>query len=188
MSDPVFAPIFAVVGPSGAGKDTLIREACAMDPGLVWVRRSITRPPAPTEPFESLDPLEFAAAKAAGEFALHWEAHGLRYGIRPAEMIPPPGGALVFNGSRAALPNARIKFPQLRAIVITAPAAVLARRLAERGRESEEEIAARLARAGFDLPRGLDHAILSNDGTPQEGARRLLSLMGRAPADLSARA
>ena len=36
--------LFAIVGPSGAGKDTLIQGALAARPGLSVVRRVITRP------------------------------------------------------------------------------------------------------------------------------------------------
>ncbi|WP_330450204.1 hypothetical protein FLP41_07965 [Paracoccus marcusii] len=42
---------------------------------------------------------------------------------------------MIFNGSRAALPQALARLPDLRVILITAPAEVLARRLADRGRE-----------------------------------------------------
>ncbi|MFD1807738.1 hypothetical protein ACFSHQ_04955 [Gemmobacter lanyuensis] len=38
------ARIVAVVGPSGAGKDTLMDAACAARPDLRRVRRWITRP------------------------------------------------------------------------------------------------------------------------------------------------
>lgn len=184
---PPAARLFAVVGPSGAGKDTLIRAAVAADPSIHWARRAITRPPAPTEPFESLDPLEFAARLKAGDFALHWEAHGLRYGVPQAELAPLEAGrTVIFNGSRAALPKARILFPDMGVILITAPVEVLAARLAARGRETEADVAARLRRAGFELPRSLSPAILTNDSTPEAGAARLLQLLGRRPASQKA--
>lgn len=59
----------AVVGPSGAGKDTIMdaaRVALANDTRFHFVRRIITRPQMPgTEDHDSLD--EAAFAKAAGE-------------------------------------------------------------------------------------------------------------------------
>ena len=69
--------LIAIVGPSGAGKDTLLRLALAADPRLHWARRTITRPPASSEPFESVSEDDFLRRQAAGEFALHWAAHGL---------------------------------------------------------------------------------------------------------------
>jgi len=168
------AGLFAIVGPSGAGKDTLIAGARALAPDLVVVRRVITRPTeAGGEDFDGVSPAEFALRRSAGDFALDWQAHGLSYGI-PAAQIDPARRVL-FNGSRAALPAARARFPGLVVVLVTAPAAVLAARLAGRGRETMEEIAQRLERAGFDLPGGRQVRRVFNDGTPDEGAARLLA-------------
>ncbi|MGL6208736.1 MAG: phosphonate metabolism protein/1,5-bisphosphokinase (PRPP-forming) PhnN, partial [Paracoccaceae bacterium] len=146
--------LYAIVGPSGAGKDTLIAGARAVRPDLVVVRRVITRPSAAGgEDFEGVTEPAFAARLSAGEFALDWQAHGLWYGI-PAAQIDPARDVL-FNGSRVALPAAQARFSGLVVVLVTAPVPVLAARLAARGRETATDIAARLERAGFDLPDGL---------------------------------
>lgn len=146
--------VCAVVGPSGAGKDTLMREAARLRPDLHLVRRVITRPEeAGGEPFEGVSAAEFARRRAAGAFVLDWEAHGLRYGIpESARAAAEAGRAVVFNGSRTALARAAEVFPGLRVILVTAPPEVLAARLAARRREPPEEIARRLARGGYALP------------------------------------
>lgn len=168
--------IHAVVGPSGAGKDTLIAGALRAWPGLRLVRRVITRPAAAGgEDFDGVTEAEFAARKARGAFALDWRAHGLRYGI-PGDQVAGPGD-VVFNGSRAALPLAARVFPGLRVILVTAPDAVLAARLAARGREDEAGIRARLARAAYTLPEGISAAVVVNDGTVEEGIARLLAAL-----------
>lgn len=167
--------IFAVVGPSGAGKDTLLAGAVAADPGLHWARRVVTRAPqSGGEPHEAVDGATFARRLAAGDFALHWQAHGLRYGIPHAELQAP---RVVFNGSRQAIGAAMAALPGLRVIRITAPSRVLAERLAARGRESLAEIEARLARASYDLPEGLAVTDVVNDGTPEAGVARLLAAL-----------
>ncbi|MEM8754767.1 MAG: phosphonate metabolism protein/1,5-bisphosphokinase (PRPP-forming) PhnN [Pseudomonadota bacterium] len=167
--------IFAVVGPSGAGKDTLMAAAKAMRPDLVWARRAITRPEeAGGEPFEGVSEAEFGGRRAAGGFAVWWEAHGLLYGV-PASIRDDlaEGRTVMFNGSRAALPEARAAFPDLVFVLVTAPQAALARRLAERGRETAEEIDRRLARAARPAPEGA--RIVVNDADVETGARRLLA-------------
>jgi len=171
--------VFAVVGPSGAGKDTLLAGAMAESPALHWARRVITRPQvAGDEPFEGVSPQEFEFLSDAGAFALEWPAHGLRYGIRKTEFASlGQGGDVVFNGSRAALPLALQQFPNLTVLRISAPSKVLAERLAARGRETMAEIEARLARASYEVPEGLPVIDIANDSTPEVGIARLLSAL-----------
>ncbi|MBX9457279.1 MAG: hypothetical protein KL863_15330 [Rhizobium sp.] len=57
-----------------------------------------------------------------------------------------PDEILIANGSRAALDDFRAAYPDLGVIEITARPDVIAERLAQRGRESADEIALRLKR------------------------------------------
>lgn len=157
---------FAVVGPSGVGKDTVMEAVRSADPRVVLVRRVITRPAAAGgEAFEGVDRAAFAAMKAAGDFALDWEAHGLAYGI-PVSIHNDLGAGrpVLFNGSRAMLAEAVKVFPGLRVLSITATNDVLAARLRARGRESEDQITQRLARAKLPLPAGLRVTEIDNSG------------------------
>ena len=171
--------LFVVVGPSGVGKDTLLAGAVAAYPRLHWARRVITRPEAAGgEPFEGVDKATFAARLARGDFALHWAAHGLCYGVPKAELAAlAQGRDVVVNGSRAALAEAREVFPDLIVLHITAPLDILADRLAARGREARADIAARLARAGQTLPNGGPVIEVVNDDSPAIGIERLLQAL-----------
>jgi len=170
--------LFAIVGPSGAGKDTLIAGLIAARPEIHRARRSITRPAAPSEDFESLSASEFAALHGNGGFALSWLAHDLGYGIRHAELAPlAQGRDVIFNGSRAALPQCLAAFPQLLVIEIAVSPGILQARLQRRGREEAAEIAARLARADLPLPRGLGACRILNDGAPAAGIAALIAAL-----------
>ncbi|OAN70201.1 phosphonate metabolism protein/1,5-bisphosphokinase (PRPP-forming) PhnN [Rhodobacteraceae bacterium EhC02] len=176
--------LIAVVGPSGAGKDTLLAGALARRPGLVLVRRVITRPEeAGGEPFEGVSLVEFEARKARGAFALHWVAHGMSYGI-PAGIHAQiaAGQTVLFNGSRAMLPRARALFPDLSVILIAADRAALRSRLAARGRETGDDLDRRLARADFAMPEDMPHALVDNSGTIEEGVQALVAVLDRVAA------
>ncbi|WP_191991890.1 phosphonate metabolism protein/1,5-bisphosphokinase (PRPP-forming) PhnN [Methylobacterium mesophilicum] len=164
-----------VVGPSGAGKDTLIRlarAALADDPRYVFPRRLVTRPPSADEDNAEIDEAAFAAGHAAGRFTLSWRAHGLGYAL-PAEagVLAARGHVVVCNVSRRVVAQARAAIPRVSVVEITAPAEILARRLEARGRAEDGDLAARLAREGqvdADLS-------LVNVGAPQTAADRLIA-------------
>ncbi len=160
-----------VVGPSGAGKDTVLayaRAHLAEYAQIVFPRRVITRPPGPGEDHEPATEAEFAARR----FALSWAAHGLRYGI-PVEIEDDlaAGRIVIANVSRAVIGEARGRYPCL-VVEITAPAAILAQRLAARGRETAREIEARLLRDA--VPMEADVTIV-NDGAPQDAGAMFLA-------------
>lgn len=160
--------IVAIVGASGVGKDTLInaaRLALAADPRFGFVQRVITRPAdAGGEEHITLSREAFEAERKAGAFALHWHAHGLDYGI-PAAVYQElaQGRVMVANVSRREVPLAELAFPRLAVIEVTAPAAVLAERLAARGRESAAEIETRLAREVPLVVARARHVVIRND-------------------------
>lgn len=157
----------AVVGPSGVGKDSLMEALCDRRLELLRARRVITRDPeAGGEAYEAVSPALFAARAAAGEFALHWGAHGLHYGIPASVTEALRGGRDVLaNLSRAVLPEAVRVFDAVLVLHVTAHPDVLAARLQARGRESRAEIARRLARPAPVLAEGLDVVEIDNSGS-----------------------
>jgi len=171
-----------VMGPSGAGKDTLIegaRKALAENSRFVFPRRVITRAAeAGGEEHEPMTPAEFAAAEAGRAFALAWGAHGLRYGIPTmidAELAR--GRHVVVNVSRSILAEARKRYRPLAIVEVTAPVEVLAQRLAARGRESAADIAERLARSDAVAVTGPDVMRIETTGTVEESLRKFLAAL-----------
>jgi ribose 1,5-bisphosphokinase len=147
------AELFYVIGPSGAGKDSVLsyaRRRLGGDTAVAFAHRYITRPPDHGgENHVALSGQEFACRLGKGLFAMHWRSHGLCYGIGiEIDQWLAQGVDVVVNGSRGYLDEARAKYPRLRPLLITAPFPVLCERLAQRGREKSTEITKRLERAG----------------------------------------
>jgi len=160
----------AVVGPSGAGKDTIMDAARAVlkdDTRFHFVRRIITRPQMPgTEDHDSLDVEAFRNAVDEGAYALHWQAHGLSYGLpQSLNTRLAEGSVVIANVSRRVLADIRSKYPSRSIVLITAQPSVLAERLASRGRETREQIEKRLAREVLFDNQADDVVMIDNSGT-----------------------
>ena len=174
--------LILVVGPSGAGKDTMIagaRAALSGDNRFVFPRRAITRPQVVgAEDSETMAPGAFAAAIAAGAFAFVWRAHGLSYGIPIAiKTALSQGRHVVVNVSRSVVPEARQRYQHVRIVEAWAPPEVLERRLDARGRENSEEIAERLARTSSVTVEGPDVTRIETTGTVAETLERFLEIL-----------
>jgi ribose 1,5-bisphosphokinase len=171
--------LILVVGPSGAGKDTLLalaKAACADDRTIVFPRRVVTREASVAEDNEALSPDAFREALARGEFALHWEAHGHFYGLRRAiDDDIRAGRTVVINVSRTVIDAARQAYADVTVVSITAPPDVLAERIAMRARRSDGQSAQRLNRT-VNGAVAADVTIL-NVGRPEEHARRFARII-----------
>jgi ribose 1,5-bisphosphokinase len=190
MPFPVDAPLFYVMGPSGAGKDSVLVRARALlpaDTAVVFAHRYITRPSDSSgENHVALSGPEFAMRRAHGLFAFHWQAHGNHYGIgREIHAWRQAGLAVVVSGSREHFLNVAGVDPETYPVLITAPAERLRERLAARGREDEAAAARRLERSdAFDIhdPRLIT---IVNDGSLDDAAAalvRALATVRSAPA------
>jgi ribose 1,5-bisphosphokinase len=164
-----------VVGPSGAGKDTLIdlaRAACAGDDNVVFARRTVTREASVFEDNEQLTEAAFQQALAGGAFAMHWGAHGLRYALRTEiDDELRAGRAVVANVSRTVIAATRAAYADVVVVSITAPAEVLAARLAGRARASDGNKSERLQRQVIDA---VPDVVISNVGRAQDHADELV--------------
>jgi ribose 1,5-bisphosphokinase len=171
-----------VVGPSGAGKDTLLnfaRRECAGDDRVVFPRRSVTREASAFEDNQELDEASFRAALAAGAFALHWDAHGHAYGVpRAINDDIAAGRTVVVNVSRTVIPAARRDYAHVIVVAVTAPPEVLAERLDKRHRASDGDIGARLHRAVSEEGAAADITIV-NVGDPESHGHALAQVIKR---------
>lgn len=175
-----------ILGPSGAGKDTLIDLARAALDGsapVVFAHRYITRPAnAGGEAHVALTVAEFDLRARHGLFALTWDSHGLHYGIgREIDLWLDAGLTVVVNGSRGHLPQAAARYPDMVPVVIRVGLDELRRRLIARGRETPEQILERLARAAAFTVEHPNLVTIDNSGPPGDGGRALEALLRRQP-------
>ena len=85
------------------------------------------------------------------------------------------GKTVVCNVSRAVISQLRCRYANVRVVLVTAPADVLAERLAARGRGTDGVLGARLARstpAQRDLAPDL---VIENVGDPLNGVDKLIA-------------
>lgn len=175
------------MGPSGAGKDSLLDwlRAHLPQPCCVhWAQRTISRAATSGgEAHEGVSPAAFAALRSEHAFALHWQANGMGYGVRHAQLAPlAQGHWVLLNGSRAYLPDALARIPDLVAVHITASPQVLRERLLSRGRETREEVEARVQRAlAYTPPPGAANLEVHNDGALEDAGQRLLNALENLP-------
>lgn len=173
-----------VMGPSGAGKDSVLGHARTLLPPaapVVFAHRYITRlADSGGENHVALTREEFATRRAYGLFAYHWNAHGNDYGVgREIHDWRAAGLTVVVSGSRDHFLRTGGLDSQARPVLITAPVERLRQRLEGRGRESATEAAERLERAdAYDLddPRLVT---IVNDGTLDEAAAAFVRLLAR---------
>ena len=168
---------FFVVGPSGAGKDSLISGVQPLlKPGaFVLARRVITRQAmADAEDHDSCSESRFLERQKNGDFLITWQAHGLHYGL-PASLLQQveQGVNVIANGSRNMIEALQSNVPSLRVIEVTAPTEVLRKRLTARNRESAQDIEQRLERAALAMPQGIACQRVMNDMTLEIGISRL---------------
>lgn len=170
-----------VMGPSGAGKDSVMNEARRRLGGsaTVFAHRYITRPAgAGGENHVALNEEEFAVRKEHGLFLFDWRSHGLSYGAG-IELLDwmEHGVTVVLNGSREYWPQAQVRLPRIEGVLITARPDVLRQRLQYRGRESDDAIEERLRRNAAldsDIPGVL---VIDNSGDLTLAASALVEFL-----------
>jgi len=121
--------LFLIVGPSGAGKDTLIDYVTKRLP-IKRVKRVITRASDEYEDFTSVSEEVFGKQ----EFFITWESYGRKYGI------PQLGSEnYIINVSRDAINEIKKKRPDTIIIELKARPEVLKQRLEARTRGEVKE-------------------------------------------------
>ncbi|MES2106082.1 MAG: DUF1045 domain-containing protein [Pseudomonadota bacterium] len=182
---PIPGRLFFVVGPSGSGKDDLlrwVRQNPARHKEMVFVQRTITRPALTGEDHESISPEQFWQLAAAGHFAMTWQSYELCYGIRRGfEAELKAGRNVVISGSREFVPKLLQTYQDAQVIWIEADHVLLRQRMEDRLQRQNGSGPALLKRVQrnvqFSRPEQPEVIKLDNSGSIESAGRRLLDIL-----------
>jgi ribose 1,5-bisphosphokinase len=178
----VSGKLILVVGPSGAGKDSIIgyaKEKFKNDPQFIFPRRIITRQAdVAAEDHDTMDVREFLALKAKDGFALCWQAHDLHYGL-PAQINSEldAGRHVIINVSRTILPDMPKLYPNYMVAEITASHEILAARIAARGRATDGNAVKRASRSVSAPSPDSRHFVIRNETSLREAGETFCALV-----------
>ncbi|MHA2246215.1 MAG: hypothetical protein ACXADY_14720 [Candidatus Hodarchaeales archaeon] len=184
QSDGTKAPIahdllVFVVGRSGSGKDTVMRNVTDIllkeQVPVSILKRSITRPSDKTEESFYLSKTEFLQKLAENEFVLSWFVYNNWYGC-PLALLEDSlqrGEIVLVNISRDSLPQAREKYPRSKIVFIEVPIKIAEKRIKIRGRETDNRLTERLIRMHEKIDIPVPNKIVHNDGDLERAVNEL---------------
>jgi ribose 1,5-bisphosphokinase len=176
--------LFLIVGNSGSGKDTLLKEVMRRWPEsarpIRIPQRYITRPAHASEPFFSVTPDEFKDLRQKGKFCLTWHVYDTDYGV-PVTIFNwlKQGDRVIVNVSRMIIPKARDLVPNLKIIFVSVPMAVTLQRTKDRRREPEDHpgFHQRLTRAKENQSLAEADFVVDNSAPLDTAAKELVNYM-----------
>lgn len=177
--------IFYVIGSSGVGKDSVINEVkkkLTFENFFIFAKRFITRPNVDhNEKHIELSKSDFLHRIDQKLFSMHWDAHENFYGIGiEVEYWNAIGYHVIVNGSRAYHDVAKLKYPNLKSILIDADKSIIYERLVGRQRETKQLIDQRIKRNDQFDNMQFDH-IIKNESTLKNAVDSFLQYINSLP-------
>lgn len=183
MQNP--AKLYFLVGPSGVGKDTLLdylKKYQIADEQPLVAHRYITRPVREgDENHVELSISDFLQRKKTGLFLFDWCSHDYSYGIgQEVKQWLAAGKDVIINGSRQYLSTALEIYPDLIPVWISVSENILRQRLEQRGRETMQQIEARIQRnQSMEKLRPSDCYTVKNDRYIVDAVNQLMSIVSQ---------
>lgn len=186
---PSHALLIVISGPSGVGKDTVVREMMAQDDNFHFVVTATSRPPRPNE-IDGIDYIfvsetEFEQMIAEGELLEHARVHDNYKGVPKQQIrealasgrdvlmrVDPQGAATL----KELIPNAVFIF------LMAESEEAMARRLRLRRTDTEESVRLRLKVARTEMKRiqEFDYCVVNREGEVEETLAQIFKIIETA--------
>ncbi len=196
MNAPVPGTLFVVAAPSGAGKSSLVNAVLAREPGIALSISFTSRGPRPGERhaqhYHFVDRAEFERMIAAGDFFEHALVHGDYKGTARQSVQPQlaAGKDVLLEIDWQGARQVREKVPDSVSVFILPPSReALQTRMRNRGQDSEETIARRLAAARDEMSHHdeFDYVIVNENFDAAAAELRAIFVAHRLRQPLQAR-
>ena len=196
MNAPVPGTLFVVAAPSGAGKSSLVNAVLAREPGIALSISFTSRGPRPGERhaqhYHFVDRAEFERMIAAGDFFEHALVHGDYKGTARQSVQPQlaAGKDVLLEIDWQGARQVREKVPDTVSVFILPPSReALQTRMRNRGQDSEETIARRLAAARDEMSHHdeFDYVIVNENFDAAAAELRAIFVAHRLRQPLQAR-
>ena len=196
MNAPVPGTLFVVAAPSGAGKSSLVNAVLAREPGIALSISFTSRGPRPGERhaqhYHFVDRAEFERMIAAGDFFEHALVHGDYKGTARQSVQPQlaAGKDVLLEIDWQGARQVREKVPDSVSVFILPPSReALQTRMRNRGQDSEETIARRLAAARDEMSNHdeFDYVIVNENFDAAAAELRAIFVAHRLRQPLQAR-
>ena len=174
--------LILVVGNSGSGKDTIIKESVQRIQKplkkIYTPRRYITRIPSETEDNISVTLDKFRKMSQEAQFSLEWHIYDLSYGIsREIDDWLKNGDCVIINVSRTIINKAKQKYENCKVVFVEVPFEITLKRIKERARESGKNLEERIERARLNQKLSTADYIIDNSGSLESAINQFLSYL-----------
>ena len=178
--------LFVISGPSGVGKDSVIKGLLEKYPSLAFVVTAASRDPRPDEKhgvdYYFLPREEFERRIEAGDFLEHAVVYGQHKGI-PKQQVREAldsGKDVVMRIDVQGAATVRRLVPEAVLVFLTAPSEEdLEQRLRRRGSDSPDQIEKRLATAREEMERlpEFDYVVINRGGKLDQAVDDVLAIV-----------